>query len=284
MTRAAAAAAETALGGVAVHVRPHAYATSHELVDVDVEVGGVVVATVVKETVRRLPARPSFVQRRAREPEVYRRLLHPAGIWAPKLLGIVGPYLVLERVHGEPAWQHDTKAIAARLGGVVRALHDALARSSESGFLPAHDRRYYDRWFRRAAAAFPSVRRLREAHEQATALLLRRPLLVVHGELYPSNVLVRGEDVLAVDWESAALGPAAVDVAALTTGWRQDEVALFLAAYGGLDQSALDAARLHLALRWLGWSSGWTPPLDHRRDWHLEAHVAASSIARRIAA
>ena len=33
---------------------------------------------------------------------------------------------------------------------------------------------------------------------------------------------------------------------------------------------ALDCARLHLAIQWLGWSPEWTPPPEHARDWHAE--------------
>jgi hypothetical protein len=34
---------------------------------------------------------------------------------------------------------------------------------------------------------------------------------------------------------------------------------------------ALDAARLLLALQWLGWSPDWSPPVAHAHDWEAEA-------------
>jgi len=43
---------------------------------------------------------------------------------------------------------------------------------------------------------------------------------------------------------------------------------------------ALDCARLHLALRWLGWSRDWTPPREHARDWWAEAKGAAERITK----
>jgi hypothetical protein len=34
---------------------------------------------------------------------------------------------------------------------------------------------------------------------------------------------------------------------------------------------ALDHCRLHLAVQWLGWSPGWSPPPEHAQDWLGEA-------------
>jgi thiamine kinase-like enzyme len=105
---------------------------------------------------------------------------------------------------------------------------------------------------------------------------LSEPPIVIHGELYPANVLVRGDDVRFVDWESAGRGPAVVDIAAVTTGWDEPTLAAFLHEYGDVDLLALESARFHLAVRWLGWSADWAPPAEHRRDWLAEAYRAAA--------
>jgi len=257
----------------------HAYATSHPLVDVDWHG----VPAVVKDT-RRLRGRPGFVQRASREAEVYRQVLHPDGVWAPRLLATPDDTIVVERLDAQPLWQLETCDVAVRLGEVLRATHDALHSSATFSFLLRYDRRFYDRWFRRACVVAPSVRQLRPAHEEATRRLLSERSIVVHGELYPANVLVRGDEIRFVDWESAGCGPAVIDLAAVTTGWDDAATETLLGAYGKIDRTSLECARFHLALRWLGWSSSWTPPAEHRRDWLAEAQVAAGRFVRRAAA
>jgi hypothetical protein len=76
----------------------------------------------------------------------------------------------------------------------------------------------------------------------------------------------------------AAVGVGLVDLAALVTGWSGDEFAAIVAAYSGVDDLALAACRLHLALQWLGWSSDWTPPPAQAHDWLGEARAAAERL------
>jgi hypothetical protein len=113
------------------------------------------------------------------------------------------------------------------------------------------------------------------------------PASFVHGELYPSNVLVGGEgpnvNVWPVDWEMAGLGPPLLDLAALASGWEPDEQAKLVQAY--VDELGpgpwrwsdeelgvlLDGCRLHYAWQWLGWSTDWSAPAEHVRDWVSEA-------------
>jgi hypothetical protein len=249
----------------------HPYATSHPLVDVDWRG----VPAVSKDT-RRVPGRPGFVQRTSREAQVYADVLHPEGVWAPRLLEATPDTIVLERLDAQPLWQLETADVAGRVGAVLRATHDALRASADAPFLLGYDRRFYDRWFRRACVLAPSLDSLRAAHDEATRRLLAEPPLVIHGELYPANVLVRGDDVRFVDWESAGRGPAVVDLAAVTTGWDDSALDSFLQEYGAVDPLALESARFHLAVRWLGWSANWAPPAEHRRDWLAEARKAAA--------
>ena len=71
-----------------------------------------------------------------------------------------------------------------------------------------------------------------------------------------------------------------LDLAALTSGrglsdaTRTAMTHAYVDAAGG-DWSTwrqdLEAARLHLCVQWLGWSSRWTPPPEHRHDWLAEA-------------
>jgi thiamine kinase-like enzyme len=140
----------------------------------------------------------------------------------------------------------------------------------------------------------------------------------VHGEAFPSNVVLGPAGELAlIDWETAGHGPGVLDLAALSAGWPPAEAARIASAYAG-DAAAvaegaatgaegaatgaegaaaaaegatavaegavadalslLPAARLAVAVRWLG------EPLPapaaggghaRRTDWWAEAAAAA---------
>jgi thiamine kinase-like enzyme len=114
------------------------------------------------------------------------------------------------------------------------------------------------------------------------------PRTVIHGEFYPSNILVDESTpdgrVSVIDWEMAAVGPAVTDVAALTAGQlgsseQEALVASYLSARpdDGVETSesfgsdALTCARLQFAVQWMGWSRDWSPPEEQRHDWLAEA-------------
>jgi aminoglycoside phosphotransferase (APT) family kinase protein len=123
------------------------------------------------------------------------------------------------------------------------------------------------------------VAALAPAAQVAFARLARLPRTLIHGELYASNVLVSGDRIAAVDWEMAAIGPGVIDLAALVTGWDPDSQRRIVAAFGEVAPADRAAARLALALQWLGWSARWDAPAEHRCDWLAEAREAASELA-----
>src|SRR5207247_11017471 len=110
-----------------------------------------------------------------------------------------------------------------------------------------------------------------------------------HVEFYSSNILVqKARDTIRVwpvDWEMAATGPGLIDLAALTAGnWTDKEKTDLALTYHEALQAngggapgpeeflvALDCCRLHLAVRWLGWSPQWSPPPEHAQNWLQEA-------------
>jgi thiamine kinase-like enzyme len=121
------------------------------------------------------------------------------------------------------------------------------------------------------------------------------PPTVIHGEFYASNVLVEEQAcvvrICPLDWETAGLGPALIDVAALISGsWPEENKEQLAAAYFTAVASdgaptdvasqavALCCCRLLLAIKWVGWSPGWQPPPEHRYDWLAEA----LDLARRL--
>jgi aminoglycoside phosphotransferase (APT) family kinase protein len=129
--------------------------------------------------------------------------------------------------------------------------------------------------------------------ERALESFRRRPATVVHGDLFPSNVLVDGCRVAVVDWELAGVGPALRDLATLVSGrWTNARRRALALAYrteaalvGPVEdletfEADLDLARLHLALCWLGSAPQWVPPVEHRHDWFAEARHLAWRIER----
>src|SRR5262249_28754309 len=116
-------------------------------------------------------------------------------------------------------------------------------------------------------------------YERVVDRLAALPTTLVHGELYASNVLLAGNRVCVVDWELAGIGPGVLDVAALTAGLGETDASALAGTYRlALEDRpdptefgfALDSARLHLALQWLGWSPDWAPPPEHALDWRAE--------------
>ena len=94
------------------------------------------------------------------------------------------------------------------------------------------------------------------------ARLLDGDQVFIHGEPYPANVIVNRGRIRTVDWQSAAIGPWAVDLACLTEGpWPTDSVEASQSAYArerwsdeapSSFDNELEAARVYWSLRWLG--------------------------------
>jgi Ser/Thr protein kinase RdoA (MazF antagonist) len=66
----------------------------------------------------------------------------------------------------------------------------------------------------------------------------RDALVVCHGDVHPQNVLMRGDEVVVVDWDTICVGPAAWDHAALIP-WAE--------RYGGPEEAYPDFARGYAA-------------------------------------
>lgn len=176
--------------------------------------------------------------------------------------------------------------------------HVTLQADAErnGSWLSVHDAAYYRRWLGRARALTESgdhARRTRLAwlarhYEELVERLVSLPRTVIHGEFYPSNILVDESKadgrISVVDWEMAALGPAVIDLAALMGGrLTPPEQDAILESYrkampahaSGLAETAraetLACAKLHFAIQWLGWARGWSPPAEQTHDWLAEA-------------
>jgi Ser/Thr protein kinase RdoA (MazF antagonist) len=293
--------------------KPYRYATSAPLEEVRVAMDGGAQLELILKDLRRerligdaRTTKPTFLHEPGREVETYRRILAPAAI-GPRCVAAVAQadpprhWLLLEKVPGVELWQVGELSVWEEVARWLGRFHARFAGSSGelrevNPYLLEHTESWYRSWCERATSALAasddrraaSLREALDRHREATAPLAALPHTFVHGELYPSNVLVvRDEDplrVCPVDWEMAAIGPGLIDLAALVGGWDPSDQARLVAAYlSGLPEKGarnparetvagdLARCRLHLALQWLGWSPDWRPPPEHAHDWVGEA-------------
>jgi hypothetical protein len=253
--------------------------------------------------------KPHFLNDPIREIEVYRSILNSASMGTAHCYGSITDdksdryWLFLEKISGRELYQIGEIETWSKAARWIARLHHQFRRPQD---LPARarsrliqfDAAYYQQWFERAeqfcerSATSEGFRRIRRLGEHATELiaeLISLPVGLIHGEFYPSNVLVQktcgGLRVCPVDWERAAIGPGLIDVAALVGGkWSEEQKVMMAMEYrdelqrigGEVPLTAafsrqMSACRLHLAVQWLGWSSDWSPPQEHRQDWLAEA-------------
>jgi hypothetical protein len=223
-------------------------------------------------------AKPLFLHDPRREIDTYERILPATTVGTPKFYGAEGSLLLIENVAGHVLWQVGELDVWCRVAENLAALHRELAGHVDDPCLLRYDAGYYRLWLERAEAFAGRLGVVASCYEEVIERLLALPQTVVHGELYASNVVVAGSRVCPVDWELAGAGPGLVDLAALATGWAAPAQAAIVAAYGDVDADDLDCCRLHLALRWLGWSRTWRAPKAHARDWLAEAVEAAERL------
>jgi hypothetical protein len=257
--------------------------------------------------------RPSFLYDPAREIETYRTLLNPRKLGTPVCYGAVNDperqryWLFLERVSGPLLWQvgsMDTWQEAARwLARLHSAFSGISAASAAAGQVPllCYTEELFGTWRIRAEAFLCQQKALRTSdlfrrffrimsrYDRVIDRLSALPVTLVHGEFYPSNVIVRRTSgrgrICPIDWEVAAVAPGLIDLAALCSGeWSMDQQKLLVSAYleevrptgpkSGALREAIDSVlycQLHLAVQMLGWAADWSPPKHHARNWLREA-------------
>jgi hypothetical protein len=291
---------------------PCADRTSFNLIDIEVDLDdGSICQLLLKdlglknlhESARRV--KPSFLYNPMREISTYQAILAPIRLGTAHFYGaVVRPdedhyWLFLEKVSGlrlsqvrdYSAWLESARWLA-HLHCRFAEQGDYLTRLAP---LLRYDAAFYRLWLERAlkfkSFKLPKVdwEALVGKYERAVERLILLPSTLIHGEFYASNILVRDTyerfRICPVDWETAAVGPGLIDLAALSSGaWSHRERTEMAAAY--LDTvvsegmpafplndllSALDDCRLHLAIRWLGWAANWSPPTENAHDWLAEA-------------
>lgn len=303
-----------AVPGATMTRRPCPYTTSYRLEEIEAKRSG---EPTLRFTAKHLGwqglteagrrAKPVTLHSTERELAVYRDILARADLATPGFIGGWAGHdtgvLVLERVEGTPlteigdfgAWEaaarwlarmHTTfaaepRATASRgYASLLRYDGDLLDRAGRLGLARADERGFGSAADRAALA---------RAHRQGLRALANRTL--VHGDFYPSNIIVAGDRIAVVDWELAGIGPGELDLAALAAGkWEDAQRCHLVRAYH--EEAAVlgptepfDAlfrrftlASVHLALRWLGAPPGWRPPGEHERDWFADAVSALAHL------
>jgi hypothetical protein len=182
------------LGGPVGPVRraPWAYSSSVAIEEVRVPGGPVLLLKEMADRPR--PSRPAFLHDPEREPEAYATL--PAGLDLPVCHGTLAEgrrtWLVLEQVDGVPLWQREDLAAWEAAARWAARLHALPAVRTPRGL--RQDAAHLHRWVDRALAMAPrgALGDVEAAARRAADRLAALPGVRLHGELYPSNVLVGG--------------------------------------------------------------------------------------------
>jgi hypothetical protein len=256
--------------------------------------------------------RPGFLYDPLREIEMYRTVIEQERFKTPIFYGAVIQkeidryWLFLERVEGPLLWQVGGLEQWMNAARWLACFHGHFAiRKSNKLALPKlllrYDVEHCMRWLSRAErfvtrrrSSVPTqlalqFNRIAKGYSRIVDNLLTLPRSLVHGEFYPSNVILRrhrsGGTVCPIDWEVAAVGPGMIDLAALVSGaWEPSDRKALIAAYreelGRITTGvpsmrelleSVDYCALYLSVQWLGWAENWSPPASHERDWLREA-------------
>jgi hypothetical protein len=178
------------------------------------------------------------------EAEVYRRVLEPLRTSAPRFhASNTDPAtgettLLIDYIADATTLAHaelETVRHAARWIGAFHRLNESRVPVLR-GAITEYDAAYYLGWMRRTLAFtrnmyLPWLPEVCRCFEAVIGELLAAPATIIHGEYYPLNILVSGEVIAPVDWETAAIAAGEIDLASLAEGWGDEEREVLAAEY-----------------------------------------------------
>ncbi len=214
----------------------------------------------------------------AYEARVYREVLQGLGFSTPRFYGVyknrsdAALWLIMEYMTiGVPAnFSRDPEAMSRSAAwiGKFHAANEKRFPDSRLKFLRSYDVGYYVGWSRRtkrlfrcANAFFPWLATVCDEFERKVARLVEAPQTIIHGEYFGPNIVYQQGLSRPIDWQSTAIGPGEIDLAALTHSWTRRVARNCEREYArsrwpdgipGSFQETLDMARAYMNFRWLG--------------------------------
>ena len=182
------------------------------------------------------------------EAEVFRRVLSRSQLSLPRYYGSHRAddgetWLFMESLDDCVRWTTtvDPDANAVRLAGWIGRFHaeqEAAIKRSAMPSLARHDAPYYRNWIQRTWQfaqplhdQFPWLCGLCQRAHEVLPWLLNAPRTLIHGELFPQNVLIRDQTIFPVDWEAAAIAAGELDLVSMTDNWPEQVAARCEAQY-----------------------------------------------------
>lgn len=170
------------------------------------------------------------------EAQVYRQVLQFSKLSLPRYFTShvhekSETWLFIEHLDHCLRWTHSSEPVDAtvRLAAWIGQFHAEAEARVKRATLPAvrrHDAAYFHTWVTRTwrlayplRRQYPWLAKLCAQYETALPWLFDSPQTIIHGELFPKNVLMRGKMVYPVDWESAGIAPGELDLASMTDNW-----------------------------------------------------------------
>lgn len=209
--------------------------------------------------------------------------------------------LVMEHVDGFELNDVGELNAWASAAACIAQLHLSWRSAPATVPVVIHDRAHLAYWIepaRNAAASRIGGKRLDAAidcfERDGLDILERAQRSVIHGEYYPSNIVVAatarsasGQRTCPIDWATTGHGPGLIDLAALTAGsWSDQNRSKVVSAYAEAAERDVDACfaaefaacRLALAIQWLAWFAIHSPPSHQSNNWVDEAVRAAADL------
>lgn len=229
-------------------------------------------------------SRQDFRGNTAFEAVVYRDVLQPLSLTSATFYGAFTDvdseytWLILAYLGEASRLNLSTRANqalgwASRWLGQFHAATELRLASGSYSELRAHTADYYRGWADRVNEStrpfhdqYPWVPDICKRFEDSIPSLIAGPLTVIHGEYYPKNILVDGERIYPIDWQTAAIARGEMDLASLIEGWGDGPVRTAVEEYCSARwQGAtppdfahtLTITQLYWPFRWLASNPKW---------------------------
>lgn len=229
------------------------YESTHPIEDVSVSTEEDLLELVCKYSSETFDPVTGHSRGSAYEAEIYRRAFPDPDLSTPICYGTFSPTesvdcIVLEHVPGyrihHSEYPRGLVEVCGDLGGFHAGGVGSVPRDHN-----VFSRAYFSRLMSEMELLPGVSSRLERRSSAVIDSLANSARALIHGELYPQNVLINEDGPVVIDWESAGVGPGVLDLAVLTQGsWDPDLVdeceEVYWRARGDLDSVW---ARKHLA-------------------------------------